>query len=68
MKREASNAWVAQAVMHSTLGLGSGYDLMVHEFEPCIRLCAAIVDLAWNSLSPSFSNPLLLALSVSLSK
>ena len=33
------DAWVAQSVKHLTLGFGSGHDLMVHEFEPHIRLC-----------------------------
>ena len=33
-------AWMAQTVKQPTLGLGSGRDLTVHEFEPHIRLCA----------------------------
>ena len=30
-------AWVAQPVKHPTLDFGSGHDLTVGEFEPCIR-------------------------------
>ena len=47
---------------------GSGYDLMVHEFEPCIRLCIDSVEPAWDSLSlpPSLYSPPPLILSVSL--
>ena len=30
-----------------------GHDLMVHEFEPCVRLCADSVEPAWDSVSPS---------------
>ena len=33
-------AWVAQSVKRPTLGFGSGHDLTVREFEPCIGLCA----------------------------
>ena len=33
-------AWVAQLVKHPTLGFSLGHDLMVHEFEPCVGLCA----------------------------
>ena len=32
--------WVAQLVKHPTHDFGSGHDLTVPEFEPCIRLCA----------------------------
>ena len=42
---------MAQWVKHLTLGFGSGHDLMVHEFEPYIGLSAAVVELAWDSLS-----------------
>ena len=33
-------SWVVQSIRHSTLDFGSGPDLSVCEFEPCIRLCA----------------------------
>ena len=33
-------AWVAQSVKHLTLDFGSGHDLLVHEFEPHVLLCA----------------------------
>ena len=44
-------AWVAQSVKCLTLGFSSGHDLMVQEFEPCIRLFADSVEPAWDSLS-----------------
>ena len=40
-----------------TLGFISGRDLIVHGFEPCIRLCADTMEPAWDSLSPSVSVP-----------
>ena len=43
----------------------SDRDLMVHEFEPRIRLCAASTEPASDPLSPSLSAPCLLALSLS---
>ena len=52
--------------MSPTLGFGSGHDLMVCEFEPCIGVCAGSVEPAWDSLSsPSLSALLLLVLSLS---
>ena len=53
---------VAQSVKQLTLGLGSGSELRVCAIEPCIRLCAASREPAWDSLSPSVSAPPLLAL------
>ena len=32
--------WVARSVKRQTLGFSSGHDLMVHEFESHVRLCA----------------------------
>ena len=57
---------MAQLVKCSTLDFGSGLDLTVREFEPCIGLCSDSAEPAWDSLSSSLSAPLLLALSVSL--
>ena len=34
------DAWVVQSVKRLTLDFGSGHDLSVCEFEPCIGLCA----------------------------
>ena len=54
---------VAQAkhlAKHLALDLGSGHDLTVHEFEPCVRLCADSDEPAGDSLSP-LSAPALLA-------
>ena len=56
---------VAQSVKRPTLGFGSGHDLAVREFKPCIRLHAGDVEPAWDSLSPSLSGPPPLALSLS---
>ena len=42
---------------HLTLGLGSGHDVMVCEFEPRVGLCADSVETAWFSLSPFLSTP-----------
>ena len=58
---------MAQSVKHPSLDFSSGHDLMVHEFDPCIRLCADSMDLAWDSLSP-LSAPSSLSLSLKISK
>ena len=61
--------WVAQLVKCLTLDFGSSHDLMVHEIEPCIGLCADSAEPAWDSLSPFLSAlpPLMLARSHTLS-
>ena len=48
---------MAQLVKHSTIDFVSGYDLNVHEVEPCIVLYAARAQQsnAWDSLFPSLS-------------
>ena len=48
-------AWVAQSVKCPTLDFGSGHDLTVHEFQPCIRLCVDGVESALESLSFSLT-------------
>ena len=56
---------MAQSVECPTpLDFGSGYDLMVCEFEPCIGLCADIAEPAWDSVTLSLSASLLLSLSL----
>ena len=40
---------MAQSVKLLTLGLGSGHDLMVREFEPHAGFQAAGAEPAWNS-------------------
>ena len=40
-------------VEHPTLDFGSGHDLKVCGFEPCIGLCADGMEPAWDPLSPS---------------
>ena len=39
-KRDTGDTWVAESVKHLILDFGSGHDLTVHEFKPCIGLCA----------------------------
>ena len=64
-------AWVPQLVKHQTLGFGSGYDLTVHEFQPCMGLHEGSAEPDWDSLSPSLSlsdpPPLILSLTLFLS-
>ena len=48
-------AWVAQLVKRPTLDFGSGHDLMAHEIEPHVGLCADSEEPAWDSLSLSLS-------------
>ena len=55
---------VAQSVKRPTLSFGSGHDLAVREFKPCIRLHGD-VEPAWDSVSLSLSGPPPLALSLS---
>ena len=45
-------AWVAQSVKCPIPDLGSGHRLMVHEFEPHVRLRVDSVEPAWDPLSP----------------
>ena len=44
---------MAQSVKHLSLDFSSCQDLIVHEFEPRVGLCADSVELAWDSLSLS---------------
>ena len=41
-----------------THDFGSGHNLMVHEFEPRVELCADSAEPAWDSLSLHLSLPL----------
>ena len=43
--------WVAQSVECPTPDFGSGHDLMVHEIQPFVRLCADSAEAVWDSLS-----------------
>ena len=57
---------MAQLVKQPTLDFGSVHDLMVHGFEPCVRLpYDDIMETAWDPLSLSLSAPPLLVLSLS---
>ena len=42
---------MAQSVEHSTVHSGSGQDLVVRGFEPCIGLCTDSMEPAWDSFS-----------------
>ena len=44
-------AWVARSIKWATLGFGSGHDLRVLEFRPCVGLSADSMEPAWDSLS-----------------
>ena len=57
----------AQSVKRPTLGLGSGCDLTVPEFEPRIRLSDVSAEPASDPLSPSLSAPPTLRHACSLS-
>ena len=59
---------MAQSVKHLTLAFGSGHDLTVRGFEPCVRLCADSSGPAWDYLSPSLSLPLLCSRSLKINK
>ena len=59
---------MAQLVERPTLDFGSGYDLMVREFKPRVRLQTDSVEIGWDSFSPSLSLPLSLSLSLFLSQ
>ena len=57
LQNQTRGTWLAQLVKRWALDFSSGHDLTVHEFEPCIRLCADSVEPAWDSLSPSLALP-----------
>ena len=56
---------MAQLVKHPVLGFGSGHDLTVREFEPCVGLCADSAEPAWDSFSLSLRHDPAHALSLS---
>ena len=58
---------MAQSVEHLTLDLGSSHNLMVHQIEPFISLCADSMEPAWYFLFLSLCLSLAYALSLSLS-
>ena len=55
----SGGAWVAQ-FKRPALDFGSGHDLTVCEFEPCVEFCADSMEPAWDSPSLPLSVPLLL--------
>ena len=54
---------VAQLVNRLTFDFGSGHNLTVCGFEPCIRLCSNSAEPAWDSLPLSPPLPCSLSLS-----
>ena len=62
------DAWVTQSVKCLILGFGSGHDLMVHGFKPCVGLCTDSSEPAWDSLSPPHALSLSLSLSLKINK
>ena len=64
LKCKIRGAWVAQSVKHLTSA--QVIDLMVWEFQPCIRLSAVRAEPALGPLSPSLSALPLLVLSLLL--
>ena len=70
-KKASSTGVPGDTVKRLTLDLGSGHDLTVCEFKPCIRLCANSVESAWDSVSPLCPSPTCVrvcTLALSLSK
>ena len=59
---------MAQLVKRLTLDISSDHDLTVHGIQPSIGLHADKAEPLWDSPSPSVPPPLMLALSLSLSK
>ena len=51
------DTWVAQLVEQLILGFGSGHDLEVHEFQPCVGLCIDSAEPAWDCLFLPVSLP-----------
>ena len=58
-------AWVTQSVEHPTLDFSLGHDLTVLGIGPHVGLCTDSMEPSWDSLSPSLSDPLPLAVSLS---
>ena len=56
-KTRSTGTCVAQTVKHPTLDFCSDRDFMVHEMEPCVRLCTDSVEPAKDSFSPSHCAP-----------
>ena len=56
---------MAQWVKNLTLDFGSGHDLAVREFEPCVGLYADGAEPVWGSLSLSLPLPSSCSLSLS---
>ena len=54
---EGSPGWLSWLVTRPTLGFGSGQDLTVPVFKPCIGLCTGSMEPAWDSLSPPLLPP-----------
>ena len=64
-KAHVRGPWVAQLVKHPILDFDSGHNLMVHEIDPHVGLCADSVESAWDSLPLPLSLSALLLLTLS---
>ena len=53
---------MARLIKHPFLDFGSGYDLLVGEFEPHTELCDDSSEPAWDSLSAPLSLPFIFSL------
>ena len=67
-KQQCVGRLVVQSVKHPILDLTSGHDLMVHEIEPLVRLCADGAEPAWDSLSAPLCPLSVLSLSLKINK
>ena len=59
---------MTQSVKHLTLDFSWDPDLMVHEIEPRVRICADSAEPAWDPLPPALSAPPPLTLFLSKNK
>ena len=59
LRSEMWGTWVAHSVERLTLDFSSGHDLIAREIEPHVGLCADSTEPAWDSLSSSFTVPVL---------
>ena len=61
-RKQYRGAWGTPSVKHPALDFGSGHDLVVRGFQPCVGLCTDSMEPAW-----FLSLPLSLSLSLSFS-
>ena len=66
IKQTGAPGWLSQLSL--TLHFGSGHDLMIPEFEPCMGLCTNSVGPVWDSVSFSLCPSLACSLYLSQDK